>query len=149
MKDGNAWVGRSGIEELIGDVQPLLDSPETPSIDSGRREPPSSNGTAAPPPPHSSPLTATSAPYYDLISSSEFSIFDYRTYIFRRQIAMLGELRQAAVIGGREDEKRMRAEELARRGLGFILGLGRWLQENAVSCMLPTMEHCILKKRNL
>jgi hypothetical protein len=45
---------------------------------------------------------------------------------------MLGKLRQAAVLGGRETEKKKRVEEVAKRGLSFTLSLGRWLQENAV-----------------
>ena len=45
---------------------------------------------------------------------------------------MLGQLRQAAVLGGRETEKKKRVEEVAQRGLSFVLSLGRWLQENAV-----------------
>lgn len=124
--DGNAWVGKSGIEDLINNVQPLLESPDTPVINSENQQSPSTPDTQ-------SGLPSSSTPYYELISSSEFSIIDYRVYIFRRQIAMLDKLRQAAVLGGREAEKKQRLEEVAKRGLAFVLSLGRWLQENAVS----------------
>jgi hypothetical protein len=124
--DGNAWVGKSGIEDLINNVQPLLESPDTPVINAENQQSPSTPDTG-------SGLPSSSTPYYELISSSEFSIIDYRVYIFRRQIAMLDKLRQAAVLSGREAEKKQRLEEVAKRGLAFVLSLGRWLQENAVS----------------
>ncbi len=120
LTDGNAWVGRSGVDDAANDTEALL---------------PASIATA-----DSRGLASEVGPssYHERIAGSDFSVFDYRCYIFRRQVELLGRLRLAALLGGRDVEAKQKIAEVAQRSLAFTISLGRWLRENTASADLES-----------
>lgn len=62
--------------------------------------------------------------------SSHFSIFDYHTYLFRRQTEVL---LKCINMGVHSLAGKPAAIEVAERGLRWVVGMGRWLRENSVS----------------
>lgn len=72
------------------------------------------------------PLSTTSYP----LPSPGYTIYDYHSYLFRRQIKMLSKSLEMGIgsAGGKSVPI-----EIVERGLKWVVGMGRWLRENAVS----------------
>ncbi|GAA5886852.1 hypothetical protein JCM6882_005915 [Rhodosporidiobolus microsporus] len=71
-------------------------------------------------------LSTTNKPYRQLIDSNAISIFDFRTYLFARQAAMLFQLG--------------RTVEIARRGAYFVSTFARTLREQQASLGINFVE---------
>lgn len=66
-------------------------------------------------------LSTSSKPYHDLILANTITLFDFRIYLFAKQMALLGKM-------GRVRDVLVRAKE-------FIVGFARSLRESEVSNM--------------
>lgn len=95
-------------------------------------EPPAEDGAAGKQPlmeirPEDFPLSADRLPYREMILASDISIFDFRTYIFSRQLTLLLRAARAPSLTGKENPKHDKKpedlillSEICRRSSEFI-----------------------------
>ena len=99
-------------------------------------------------------------PYRELILANNISAFDFESYVFARQIALLSRIARLAptagsptgdsqffirltckssdcTVGGRDQEDMIVLAEIARRSLKFITSAGRSIREDLRASILP------------
>ncbi|KAJ5883775.1 uncharacterized protein N7473_010661 [Penicillium subrubescens] len=93
------------------------------------------------------PLSATKLPYREMILASDISIFDFRTYVFSRQLILLLRAARAPSVVGNESAKRGRKpedlillSEICARSLEFISLAARNLRYG-LECGLEDVEN--------
>lgn len=97
--------------------------------------------------PEDYPLSATKLPYREMILASDISIFDFRTYVFSRQLTLLLRAARAPSVVGNEPAKRDKKpedlillSEICARSLEFISLAARNLRYG-LECGLEDVEN--------
>lgn len=97
--------------------------------------------------PEDFPLTATRLNYREMILSSNISIFDFRSYIFSRQLTLLLRAARAPSLAGNETtgrdkkpENLILLSEICERSTEFI-GLAARTLRHSLECGLEELEH--------
>ncbi|KAJ5180676.1 hypothetical protein N7492_003886 [Penicillium capsulatum] len=97
--------------------------------------------------PEDFPLTATRLHYREMILSSNISIFDFRSYIFSRQLTLLLRAARAPSMASNETASRdkkpedlMLLSEICERSTEFI-GLAARTLRHSLECGLEEMKH--------
>ncbi|KAJ5682296.1 hypothetical protein N7462_005461 [Penicillium macrosclerotiorum] len=97
--------------------------------------------------PEDYPLSSTKLPYREMILASDISIFDFRTYIFSRQLTLLLRAARAPCLTGNETQPRDKKpedlivlSEICARSSDFITLAARTLRYG-LECGLADVDH--------